>query len=263
MKYLNAFERGGFDEGVDEIIKPYVTADIFAGGIAETYAGLDKYGNPSEEIRNMSIPEKFGYMLTERILPSGTVGQVENIVKGFKGREVNDVPMSGLNEMTNVFIGTKIRRINIDKEIGNKLNYDYVNQISDKIRQPLKTAVEDYNTKLDQFRRGKGGITQSELNDAKEEVDLQKAEVTEKANERLGEARVMVDKYKKLGYKEDEIRKSLKESNTPVYLINLLLSERDIEFDDEGNIIKGGTFKRFKRRKSEYDIELPSLEIKF
>ena len=263
MKYLNAFERGGFDEGVDEIIKPYVTADIFAGSIAETYAGLDKYGNFSKEIMDMNLAEKLNYIATERILPSGTAGQVENIIKGFKGREVNDVEMSGWNELQNVFIGFKRRSINIDKEIGNKLNYDYVNEISDKIRRPLKTAVEDYNAKLDQFRRGKGGITQSELNDAKEEVNLQKAEVTEKANERLGEARVMVDKYKKLGYKEDEIRKSLKESNTPIFLINLLLSERDIEFDDEGNIIKGGTFKRFKRRKSEYDIKLPSLEIKF
>lgn len=256
MKYVKAFKKGGFDEGVEEVLKPYISPDIFAGAFIQTMSGLDKFGNASKEIEGMNFFEKMKYLAEERILPSGTVGQITKIIDGFNQREVNEVTMSGWNELANTYLGTKIRSINIDKEIGNKLHYDHLNKISDEIRQPLKTAVDDYNTKLDQFNRGKGGITQSELNDAKEELDLQKKEATEKANEKLGEARYMLDKYKRLGYNDAEVIKSLKDSNTPQYLINLLISGSNVEFDDQGNIIKGGTFKRFNTSEGDLDMDM-------
>ena len=256
LKYVKAFKKGGFDEGVEEVLKPYISPDIFAGAFIQTMSGLDKFGNASKEIEGMNFFEKMKYLAEERILPSGTVGQITKIIDGFNQREVNEVTMSGWNELANTYLGTKIRSINIDKEIGNKLHYDHLNKISDEIRQPLKTAVDDYNTKLDQFNRGKGGITQSELNDAKEELDLQKKEATEKANEKLGEARYMLDKYKRLGYNDAEVIKSLKDSNTPQYLINLLISGSNVEFDNQGNIIKGGTFKRFNTSESDLDMDM-------
>jgi len=255
FKYFNAFKRGGFDEGVEEILKPYISPDIFAGSFIQTMSNLDKYGNVSEKIKGMNFAEKMKYLAEERILPSGTVGQVMKIIDGFNEREVNEVSMNGWYEVANTFLGAKPRTINIDKEIGNKLHYDNLNKIYDEAQDPLKTAIKDYNTKLDQFKRGKGGITQSELNDAKTEVELQNKEATEKANEILGKARYMVDKYKNLGYNDDEIRKSLDDANTPQYLINLLMSDKDAVFDNEGNVIKG-TFRRFKKRKSDLDLDL-------
>jgi hypothetical protein len=255
LKYFNAFKRGGFDEGAEEILKPYISPDIFAGAFFQTYSGLDKYGNASKEIEGMNFAEKMKYLAEERILPSGTVGQITKIIDGFNQREVNEVSMSGWNELANAYLGVKIRSLNIDKEIGNKLNYDHLKKINEEAQAPLKLAIEDYNTKLDQFKRGKGGITQSELNDAKLEVELQNKEATEKANEIIGRARYMVDKYKNLGYNEDEIRKSLDDANTPQYLINLLMSDKDAVFDNEGNVIKG-TFRRFKKRKSDLDLDL-------
>ncbi len=254
-KYFKAFQKGGFDEGVEEILKPYISPDIFAGAFAETYAGLDKYGNVSKEIEGMNWAEKMKYLAEERIMPSGTIGQIMKIIDGINQREVNEVPMSAWNELSNAYLGVKIRKVNIDKEIGNKLNYDHLKKISNEVQVPLKTAIEDYNTKLDQFNRKKGGITQSELNDAKLEVELQNKEATEKTNEIIGRARYMIGKYKNLGYNEDEIRKSLDDANTPQYLINLLMSDKDAVFDNEGNVIKG-TFRRFKKRKSDLDLDL-------
>jgi hypothetical protein len=218
-------------------------------------SNLDKYGNVSKEIEGMNFAEKMKYLAEERILPSGTVGQITKIIDGFNQREVNEVSMNGWYELANTYLGAKPRSINIDKEIGNKLNYDHLKKIYDEAQNPLKTAIKDYDTKLDQFKRGKGGITQSELNDAKLEVELQNKEATEKANEIIGQARYMVDKYKNLGYNDDEIRKSLDDANTPNYLINLLMSDNDAVFDNEGNVVKG-TFRRFKKRKSDLDLDL-------
>jgi hypothetical protein len=255
FKYFNAFKRGGFDEGVEEVLKPYISPDIFAGAFIQTMSNLDKYGNVSKEVEGMNFAEKMKYLAEERILPSGTVGQITKIIDGFNQREVNEVSMNGWYELANTFLGAKPRSINIDKEIGNKLNYDHLKKIYDDAQNPLKTAIKDYDTKLDQFKRGKGGITQSELNDAKLEVELQNKEATEKANEIIGQARYMVDKYKNLGYNDDEIRKSLDDANTPNYLINLLMSDRDAVFDNEGNVVKG-TFRRFKKPKSDLDLDL-------
>lgn len=251
-KYFNAFKRGGFDEGVEEVLKPYISPDIFAGAFMETYSGLDKYGNVSKKVQDMNLAEKMKYLVDERILPSGTAGQIERIIDGFNQREVNEVSMSGWNELANAYLGVKIRSLNIDKEIGNKLHYDRLNKI-EEARTPLTEAIKDYNTKLDQFNRKKGGITQSELNDAKTEVELQKKEATEKANEAIIDARNWVERYKKLGYNESEIRKSLLDANTPRYLIDLLFNESQVQFDEEGKISRGG-FKKFKRRTGGLDF---------
>lgn len=58
QKWFNAFESGGFEGGVDEILKPYISPDIFVGAFVDTYSNINKSGAYDKELENMSPTEK-------------------------------------------------------------------------------------------------------------------------------------------------------------------------------------------------------------
>lgn len=237
QKWFNAFESGGFEGGVEEILKPYISTDIFAGAFVDTYSNINKSGAYDKELENMSPTEKIEYALMDRIAPSGTIGQIMNVKAGFEGRERAGVTMSAKNELLNMYFGVKIREVNIDKGIGNNITYNYAKNITDKYQQPIKDLNKTYDEMLEQFNRKAGGITQAELDRAKEDIQNAVIESNEKSNEILDEAKIRINQYRQLGYTDNELYKILKDTGTPRYMIGIMLSDdKQIEFMEDGSV---------------------------
>ena len=247
QKWFNAFESGGFEGGVDEILKPYTSPDIFMGAFIDTYSNINKSGAYDKKLENMSTTEKIEYALTERILPSGTVGQIDNVAAGALGRERAGVTMSAKNELINMYLGVKIREVNIDEGIGNNITYNYAKNITDKYQQPIKDLNKTYDDMLEQFNRKAGGITQEELDGVKEDISEAVIESNEKSNEILEEAKIRINQYRKLGYTDEELSKILKDTGTPRYMIGIMLSDdKQIEFMEDGSVKGSKTPRRRK-----------------
>lgn len=247
QKWFNAFKSGGFEGGIDEILKPYISADIFTGAVIDTYNNINSSGAYDKKLENMSAAEKLNYALTERILPSGTVGQIKNVKAGFEGRERAGVTMSAQNELLNMYFGIKMREVNIDKGIGNNITYNYAKNIADKYQQPIKDLNKTYDEMLDQFNRKAGGITQAELDGAKEDIQNAVIESNEKSNEILDEAKIRINQYRQLGYTDNELYKILKDTGTPRYMIGIMLSDdKQIEFMEDGSV-KGSKIPRKRK----------------
>jgi hypothetical protein len=245
QKWFNAFESGGFEGGVDEILKPYLSADVFMGAAIDTYSNINKSGTYDKKLENMSPAEKIEYALTERILPSGTVGQIDNVAAGALGRERAGVTMSAKNELINMYLGVKIREVNIDEGIGNNITYNYAKNITDKYQQPIKDLNKTYDDMLEQFNRKAGGITQEELDGAKEDISEAVIESNEKSNEILEEAKIRINQYRQLGYTDNELSKILKDTGTPRYMIGIMLSDdKQIEFMEDGSVKGSKTPRR-------------------
>jgi hypothetical protein len=237
QKYFNALKSDGFEGVVEEILKPYTSPDIFVGAFVDTYSNINKSGAYDKSLDNMSPIEKFKYALTERILPSGTVGQIANVKAGFEGRERAGVTMNVQNELLNMYVGLKVREVNIDKGIGNNITYNYAKDITDKYQQPIKDLNKTYNEMLEQFNRNAGGITQKELDGAKEDILNAVNESNEKSNEIIEEAKIRINQYRKLGYTDEELHKILKDTGTPRYMIGIMLSDdKQIEFMEDGSV---------------------------
>jgi hypothetical protein len=237
QKYFNALKSDGFEGAVEEILKPYTSPDIFFGAFVDTYKNINKSGAYDKSLENMSPIEKVKYALTERILPSGTVGQIANVKAGFEGRERAGVTMNVQNELLNMYAGLKVREVNIDKGIGNNITYNYAKDITDKYQQPIKDLNKTYNEMLEQFNRNAGGITQKELDGAKEDILNAVNESNEKSNEILDEAKIRINQYRKLGYTDEELHKILKDTGTPRYMIGIMLSDdKQIEFMEDGSV---------------------------
>ena len=237
QKWFNAFESGGFEGGIDEILKPYTSADIFMGAAIDTYGNINASGSYDKELENMSAAEKIQYALMDRIAPSGTIGQIKNVKAGFEGRERAGVTMSAKNELLNMYFGIKMREVNIDKGIGNNITYNYAKNITDKYQQPIKDLNKTYDEMLEQFNRKAGGITQAELDGAKEDIQNAVIESNEKSNEILDEAKIRINQYRQLGYTDNELYKILKDTGTPRYMIGIMLSDdKQIEFMEDGSV---------------------------
>lgn len=245
QKWFNAFEGGGFEGGIDEILKPYISPDIFAGAFVDTYSNINKSGAYDKKIENMSATEKIQYALSERILPSGTLGQIKNVKAGVEGRERAGVTMSAKNELLNMYFGIKIREVNIDKGIGNNITYNYAKDITDKYQQPIKDLNKTYDDMLEQFKRKAGGITQEELDGVKKDISEAVIESNEKSNEILEEAKIRINQYRQLGYTDNELYKILKDTGTPRYMIGIMLSDdKQIEFMEDGSVKGSKTPRR-------------------
>lgn len=237
QKWFNAFESGGFEGGIEEILRPYISADIFMGAAIDTYSNINKSGAYDKKLENMSAAEKIEYALSERIFPSGTVGQVENVIAGALGRERAGVTMNAQNELVNMYLGIKVREVNIDEGIGNNITYNYAKNITDKYQQPIKDLNDTYDKMLEQFNRKAGGITQAELDGAKEDIQNAVIESNEKSNEILDEAKIRINQYRQLGYTDNELYKILKDTGTPRYMIGIMLSDdKQIEFMEDGSV---------------------------
>lgn len=247
QKWFNAFESGGFEGGIDEILKPYTSADIFMGAAIDTYGNINASGSYDKELENMSAAEKIQYALMDRIAPSGTIGQIKNVKAGFEGRERAGVTMSAENELINMYFGIKMREVNIDKGIGNNITYNYAKDITDKYQQPIKDLNKTYDDMLEQFNRKAGGITQEELDGVKKDISEAVIESNEKSNEILEEAKIRINQYRQLGYTDNELSKILKDTGTPRYMIGIMLSDdKQIEFMEDGSVKGSKTPRRRK-----------------
>jgi hypothetical protein len=144
-----------------------------------------------------------------------------------------------------------MREVNIDKGIGNNITYNYAKNIADKYQQPIKDLNKTYDDMLEQFNRKAGGITQKELDGAKEEISEAIIESNEKSNEILDEAKIRINQYRQLEYTDNELSKILKDTGTPRYMIGIMLSDdKQIEFMQDGSIegsqrVKRGRTKSF------------------
>lgn len=61
--------------------------------------------------------------------------------------------MNAQNELVNMYLGIKIREVNIDEGIGNNITYNYAKDITDKYQQPIKDLNKTYDEMLEQFKK--------------------------------------------------------------------------------------------------------------
>lgn len=252
IKYYRALTEDGFDAMADELLKPYYTQDIFVGGIAETFMNLDKYGELSPTIKKMNHLEKLQYFVSERILPSGVVGQVTKLFDAMQGGEVSPgIDKNAFDEFTNMYFGMKRRTVDIGKEYAAKIKFEHF----DKIQGEHKVEFNDANTELkkvqDQFDRGK--TTKEKLNKAKMNLEEARVQANKDVADELKSSRELTNKMRRLGYSDEEIRKILTDNNVTRYMINILLDPSlKAEFDSEGKIGAGKPAKKPKKN-SMYD----------
>lgn len=258
VKYARALSEEGFDVMADEILKPYLSEDILVGSIYQSVNNIDKFGRYSKILEAKTLAEKLQYAIAERILPSGTYGQVEKVIKALKGDEVSEgITMDVSNELMNMYFGAKIRDVNIGKEYSNKIKYDAFDRITDLHKLELRAAIKEKEKIEGQVSRGVK--TQADLNEAIKEVERQRLIANENSDEEIQKARALTNKMIGLGYTEDEIRQLLLDNDATRYLINILLDPSlKPEYDSEGKIQSGKVSSG--GGKGEFDLDL-NLEL--
>lgn len=232
LKYYRAFSEEGFEAGIGEILKPYITQDIFYGGLGETLFGKNKYGNADKAIENLSFGGKLMYTLNERLLPSTVFGAADRVYKSLTGVKENDVSLDPFWEFTNVFFGVKKRDINMSKEAGKMIHYRILKDITDVDKVNFDVKLKEFEKKEESGAK----ITENDRENLQEAYE----ELVTNSNQRVQDARDMVLRLKNLGTKEDVIKKSLEDANTPKYLIRKVMADEfiPIKYDEEGDRIQ-------------------------
>jgi hypothetical protein len=252
FKYFRALTEDGFDAMADELLKPYYTQDIFVGGLAETLMNLDKYGEASATIEKMSFIEKLEYFVSERILPSGVVGQVSKLLDAIEGGEASPgIDKDPRYELMNMYFGMKPRTVDIGKEYSSKIKFEHFDKIQGEHKVEFQDAKKELEKVQDQFDRRK--TTKEKLNEAKMNLEEARVQANKDVADELKAARELTNKMRRLGYSDDEIRKILTDSDATRYMINILLDPSlKAEFDSEGKIGAGKPAKKPKKN-SMYD----------
>lgn len=236
LKYYRAFSEEGFAAGIEEILKPYIAEDIFYGAVLDALFNYNVYGEFDKRLERMTVSERLSYLLNERLLPSTAFGALERLTKAFEGIKQNDVNLSPAEEIINILFGVKQRDVNISKESGNMIHYKILKEIDDDRGR--------FNDKLKEFQKKEESGAKITENDRE---NLQEAyeELVTNSNQRVQDARDMVLRLKNLGTKEDVIKKSLEDANTPKYLINKVMADEfiPIKYDEEGDRIQYKTPK--------------------
>jgi hypothetical protein len=254
MKYYRALTEDGFDAMADEILKPYYTQDIFIGGLTETLMNINQYGEYDKKIKGMKLEEKLQYFVTERILPSGIVGQVTKLLDAMEGGEISPgIEKNPSYELYNIFFGLKPRTVDIAKEYASKIKFDHFGPIQDEHKVNLNTAKTELKKVQDQFDRGK--TTKEKLNEAKANLEEARVVANERVAEQMKAARALTNKMRRLGYSDEEIKQILIDNEATKYMINILLDPSlKAEFDSEGNINAGKPTKKSKKNGMYDDI---------
>jgi hypothetical protein len=252
MKYFRALTEDGFDAMADEILKPYYTQDIFIGGLAETLMNINQYGDYDKKIENMNFVEKLQYFVSERILPSGVVGQVTKLMDAIEGGEASPgIEKNPYYELTNMYFGLKPRTLDIAKEYASKIKFDHFGAIQDQHKIELNSAKKELEKVQDQFDRGK--TTKAKLDEAKTNLEEARVVANERVAEEMKAARALTNKMRRLGYSDEEIKQILIDNEATKYMINILLDPSlKAEFDSEGNIDAGRPAKK-PRKNGMYD----------
>lgn len=241
VKYYRALTEDGFDAMADELLKPYYSQDIFVGGLAETLMNINQYGDYDKKIENMNFFEKLQYFVSERILPSGVVGQTRKLLDAMEGGEAAPgIDKSAFDEFTNMYFGMKRRTVDIGNEYAKKVKFDHFKNIQDKDKVEFNDAKKELEKIQDQFDRGK--TTQAKLDEAKFNLEKARIEANMMANEELKAARELTNNMRRLGYTDEEIRQLLIDNDATRYMINILLDpSQRIEFDSEGKANSGSS----------------------
>jgi hypothetical protein len=255
-KYYRALTEDGFDAMADEILKPYYTQDIFIGGLAQTLMNINQYGDYDKKIENMNFLEKLQFFVSERILPSGVVGQVSKLFDAMEGGEVSPgIEKNPFYEFTNMYFGLKPRTLNIGDEYGKKIKFDHFAKIQDEHKIEFNSAKKDLEKIQDQYNRGV--ISKEKLEEAQAELEEKRLIANKKVAKEMESARALTNKMRVLGYTDDEIRQILVDSDATRYIINILLDPSlNAEFDSEGKIGAGRPGRASKSENLDLDLDL-------
>ena len=255
-KYYRALTEDGFDAMADEILKPYYTQDIFIGGLAQTLMNINQYGDYDKKIENMNFLEKLQFFVSERILPSGVVGQVSKLFDAMEGGEVSPgIEKNPFYEFTNMYFGLKPRTLNIGDEYGKKIKFDHFAKIQDEHKIEFNSAKKDLEKIQDQYNRGV--ISKEKIEEAQAELEEKRLIANKKVAKEMEAARALTNKMRVLGYTDDEIRQILVDSDATRYMINILLDPSlNAEFDSEGKIGAGRPGRAPKSENLDLDLDL-------
>jgi hypothetical protein len=248
VKYFRAFKEEGSQAMIEEVLKPYLSADIFVGSIYETWSGLDKYGNIDEQLKNGSFADKLKYLFDQRLLDSGVYGAAKKIFTSYKGKELSrGVNMSMSDELLNTYFGIKPRTINIPVALSKTIKYEYsgklaelpsVSDLSDAVKN--RDKVREQSTRSAQTK-----VTLADVKEAQAEVDRLIILAEEEANQNLQEARDLVNQFRQMGMTEEKIKEefnfkiSKDDKTVPKWYTNALFNpDFKIKYDNDGDIIK-------------------------
>jgi hypothetical protein len=248
VKYFRAFKEEGFQAMIDEILNPYTSPDIFVGSIYETWAGLDKYGNVDEQLRNGSILDKLKYLFDQRLLDSGVYGAAKKIFTAKEGKELSrGVNMSMSDELLNTYFGIKPRTINMPVALSKTIKYEYSGKLAElPAVSDLSDAVKNRDKIREQSTRSaQTKVTLADVKEAQAEVDRLIILAEEEANQNLQEARDLVNQFRQMGMTEEKIKEefnfkiSKDDKTVPKWYTNALFNpDFKIKYDNDGDIIK-------------------------
>ena len=248
VRYFRAFEQEGAGAMIEEILKPYLSADIFVGSIYETWSGLDKYGNVDEQLKNGSFADKLKYLFDQRLLDSGVYGAAKKIFAAKEGKELSrGVNMSMSDELLNTYFGIKPRTVNIPVALSKTIKYEYSGKLAElPAVSDLSDAVKNRDKVREQSTRSaQTKVTLADVEEAQAEVDRLIIFAEEEANQNLQEARDLVNQFREMGLSEEKIREefnfkiSKDDKTVPKWYTNALFNpDFKIKYDDDGDIIK-------------------------
>lgn len=266
-RYWRAFSEDGAGAMAEEILKPYISSDIFIGSVYESLVNLDKYGNLSDKLRDGSIIDKLQYALTERLLPSGMVGQVIKVVQGFQGKESSPgMKMNGWMELSNALFGIKSRSINMGENLTKKIKFEHESKLSkNSYKLNFDEAISERDKIAAQLKRPNPSVTKADLQEAETRVQEAKKLAEAAANEQLNQSRELVQKFMNLkdAYTEDELREEFSKKETKdektiaKWYVNAIFDPNFvIKYNDDGEIIKARSGGSILKSKDEFGLDL-------
>jgi hypothetical protein len=184
-KYKRAYDRKGFGGFTEEFLDPYTSSDIFSGALYDAIMNENDYGREITHDTDFAdnVLDRLGYLFNQMTRPS-IIGQAKNWYKGYKGEETAYGKQSLGNEMVNTFLGIKVR------------NFDIKVSAVNKMKTKLDVLGDNNKTLISMMAKG----------ESKEAIKAEIKDASIKANKIVNEARVGIDKMRKAGYSDEEIR---------------------------------------------------------
>jgi len=253
-KYYTAITEDGFNAMLDEVLQPYISVDIFTGAVMDTISNVDKYGRYQKSLAAMNPIEKAIYLFTERIFPSGTVGQVNKIIQASEGGESSEgVPYSVINELANTLFGVKIRTVNMGQQLSSRIRYTEFAEIdlaNDNLgllideREKIKSQIERDGA-MSFFTQGIPTFAGVNVKDEKDYQDQEKNKFTIYDAHSNKKRESTDEEYKKY---QDELTKRLEDKLSVLKRIGVGLNKYGEITIDRSKIVKRKKYEDFTEK---------------
>jgi uncharacterized membrane protein YgcG len=240
LKYYRALTRDGVDAFAKSFFEPYMAKDVFWGGAIDTFYGINKNGEQDEELYNMGLVDKLLYMVENRLLPPTAYGQVEKVIRALRGEEpMEGVPANVWNELSNIYLGVKVRTTALDKDFGRSIKYGDLKEIELK-KTKLDNTIKERDARVEQAERGVEAATPEDIEELNQDVIDEFNDFKVFSDEKMQSLHMLADSFRNLGFTEEQLYKAMIDQKVPKYYARAILNKTFIPYSE----ITGDRIKR-------------------